>query len=109
MRVTLFKTKPDAQISLTDPNGTHLSQASPQVQINGSASAIESWTVADPAPGQWQVNVDKQENILSAYVDLILDAWNRPDAPPPLPYVAGTWGPEEADALMSGESRWRRL
>ena len=23
----------------------------------------------------------------------ILDAWNRPDAPRPWPYTAGTWGP----------------
>jgi glucose-6-phosphate 1-dehydrogenase len=39
----------------------------------------------------------------------ILDAWARPDAPPPLPYVAGTWGPNEADALTGGETRLRRL
>jgi glucose-6-phosphate 1-dehydrogenase len=39
----------------------------------------------------------------------ILDAWARADAPPPLPYVAGTWGPDEAESLMSGEARWRRL
>ncbi len=40
----------------------------------------------------------------------ILDAWRRPDAPPPAPYVAGTWGPEAADALIVGDhTRWRRL
>jgi glucose-6-phosphate 1-dehydrogenase len=39
----------------------------------------------------------------------ILEAWNRPGAPPPLPYPAGTWGPEAADDLMSGEMQWRRL
>ncbi|MBV8675779.1 MAG: glucose-6-phosphate dehydrogenase [Planctomycetaceae bacterium] len=39
----------------------------------------------------------------------ILEAWNRPGAPPPLPYAAGTWGPEAADDLMSGEMQWRRL
>jgi glucose-6-phosphate 1-dehydrogenase len=43
------------------------------------------------------------------FCSVILDAWNRSDAPPPLPYVAGTWGPDEAEALMSGEARWRRL
>ena len=44
------------------------------------------------------------------FCDAILDAWARPDAPPPAPYVAGSWGPEAADALMTGEhSRWRRL
>ena len=39
----------------------------------------------------------------------ILDAWSDDDGPPLSPYVAGTWGPAEADSLMSGESRWRRL
>jgi glucose-6-phosphate 1-dehydrogenase len=39
----------------------------------------------------------------------ILDAWARPDAPPPLPYAAGTWGPTEADALTRGEAGLRRL
>ncbi|HMB06494.1 MAG TPA: glucose-6-phosphate dehydrogenase [Isosphaeraceae bacterium] len=39
----------------------------------------------------------------------ILEAWGRDDAPPPLPYRAGTWGPEAADALMDSETRWRRL
>ena len=39
----------------------------------------------------------------------ILEAWNRPGAPPPLAYPAGTWGPEAADDLMSGEMQWRRL
>ena len=40
----------------------------------------------------------------------ILDAWASDPTPPPLyPYTAGTWGPAEADSLMSGETRWRRL
>jgi glucose-6-phosphate 1-dehydrogenase len=40
----------------------------------------------------------------------ILDAWARPEAPPPVPYAAGTWGPEEADALIVGDhTSWRRL
>jgi glucose-6-phosphate 1-dehydrogenase len=39
----------------------------------------------------------------------ILDTWARDDAPPPLPYAAGTWGPNEAEALTDGETRWRRL
>ncbi|WP_406697610.1 glucose-6-phosphate dehydrogenase [Singulisphaera sp. Ch08] len=44
------------------------------------------------------------------FCDAILDAWAQPDAPPPATYVAGSWGPEAADALMTGEpSRWRRL
>jgi glucose-6-phosphate 1-dehydrogenase len=40
----------------------------------------------------------------------ILDAWSRPDAPPPSPYSAGSWGPDDADRLMAGgRARWRRL
>jgi glucose-6-phosphate 1-dehydrogenase len=40
----------------------------------------------------------------------ILDAWSRDDAPPPVPYPAGNWGPEAADALLRGDgNRWRRL
>jgi glucose-6-phosphate 1-dehydrogenase len=40
----------------------------------------------------------------------ILEAWSRDDAPPPVPYPAGTWGPEAADALLHGDgNRWRRL
>jgi glucose-6-phosphate 1-dehydrogenase len=44
------------------------------------------------------------------FITSILDAWQRPDAPPPLTYVAGSWGPEAADALIGSDgARWRRL
>jgi glucose-6-phosphate 1-dehydrogenase len=43
------------------------------------------------------------------FCSVILDAWKQKDFPPPFPYVAGTWGPDEAESLMSGEARWRRL
>ena len=43
------------------------------------------------------------------FCTVVLDAWNRAGANPPLPYVAGTWGPEAADALMDPETIWRRL
>jgi glucose-6-phosphate 1-dehydrogenase len=44
------------------------------------------------------------------FITSILDAWQKPDAPPPLTYVAGSWGPVEADALISADgARWRRL
>ncbi len=40
----------------------------------------------------------------------ILDAWARPDAPPPVPYTAGTWGPDAAEKLVAGDDvHWRRL
>ncbi len=44
------------------------------------------------------------------FITSLLDAWKRPDAPPPVNYVAGSWGPHEADALIARDgARWRRL
>jgi len=44
------------------------------------------------------------------FITTILDAWERPDAAPPVPYESGTWGPTEADALLAGDGmKWRRL
>ncbi|RUL83089.1 glucose-6-phosphate dehydrogenase [Tautonia sociabilis] len=44
------------------------------------------------------------------FITPILDAWALPDAPPPVPYAAGSWGPEAADALPARDGvRWRRL
>ncbi|WP_152051633.1 glucose-6-phosphate dehydrogenase [Tautonia marina] len=44
------------------------------------------------------------------FITPILDAWNRPDAPPPHSYEAGSWGPEAADTLAADHGiRWRRL
>ena len=43
------------------------------------------------------------------FITSILDAWQLPDAPP-VNYVAGSWGPEQADALIARDgARWRRL
>jgi glucose-6-phosphate 1-dehydrogenase len=44
------------------------------------------------------------------FISAILTAWQSPGAPPPLSYVAGSWGPEAADALIAtAGTRWRRL
>ncbi len=44
------------------------------------------------------------------FITPILDAWNRPEAPAPLRYEAGTWGPAEADRITERDgARWRRL
>ncbi|MBW3579440.1 MAG: glucose-6-phosphate dehydrogenase [Actinobacteria bacterium] len=41
-------------------------------------------------------------------VQPLLDAW-ADDPAPPLPYAAGTWGPERADELLADDGReWRR-
>jgi glucose-6-phosphate 1-dehydrogenase len=34
-------------------------------------------------------------------IDRILAYWEQPDAPPLVEYESGTWGPAEADALLS--------
>jgi glucose-6-phosphate 1-dehydrogenase len=43
------------------------------------------------------------------FISSILEAWQRPEAPPPDTYEAGTWGPEAADRLIADGGRWRRL
>jgi glucose-6-phosphate 1-dehydrogenase len=44
-----------------------------------------------------------------AIVQPILDAWADPAAAAPFPYAAGSWGPEEADTMISLTDRtWRR-
>jgi glucose-6-phosphate 1-dehydrogenase len=44
------------------------------------------------------------------FITQILDAWQDPGAPPPVSYVAGSWGPHEADELIRPDGvNWRRL
>ena len=44
------------------------------------------------------------------FITQILDAWEKPGAPPPVTYPAGSWGPPEADALIARDgAHWRRL
>ncbi|MGD2207046.1 MAG: glucose-6-phosphate dehydrogenase [Anaerolineae bacterium] len=38
-------------------------------------------------------------------IDPILDSWEEPDAPPPVPYEPGSWGPAEADEFLALEGR----
>ena len=44
------------------------------------------------------------------FITDILEAWDRPEAPPPVTYPAGSWGPPEADKLVEADGvKWRRL
>jgi glucose-6-phosphate 1-dehydrogenase len=44
------------------------------------------------------------------FITSILEAWRLPGAPPPVDYVAGSWGPSAADTLVArDQTRWRRL
>ncbi len=55
---------------------------------------------------------DRIDSVEAAWtlVQPFLDAW-KPDSPVPIPqYDSGSWGPEEADALLAQENRtWRLL
>jgi glucose-6-phosphate 1-dehydrogenase len=45
-----------------------------------------------------------------AFIDPIEEAWHAKDPPPLYFYPAGSWGPEEADALLARDGHtWRRL
>jgi glucose-6-phosphate 1-dehydrogenase len=35
----------------------------------------------------------------------LLEAWQEPASQPPLPYEAGSWGPDEAAALLARDGR----
>ena len=44
------------------------------------------------------------------FVDTIVARWQEQDSPGPFPYVAGSFGPAEAQALIEADGReWRRL
>lgn len=43
------------------------------------------------------------------FVNAILDSWSSGASPAPIPYAAGTWGPEAANSLVDREGGWRRL
>src|SRR5256885_12312364 len=42
-------------------------------------------------------------------VDGILQTIEAPDAPPPFPYEAGSWGPRESDELLGRDRKSTRL
>jgi glucose-6-phosphate 1-dehydrogenase len=41
--------------------------------------------------------------------DELRASWEDGDGPSLLPYAAGSWGPEEADAVLGEHGRWRRV
>ena len=45
------------------------------------------------------------------FIDHIEHAWHQSPAPPPMAeFVAGSWGPKEADDLLQQDgNQWRRL
>jgi glucose-6-phosphate 1-dehydrogenase len=45
------------------------------------------------------------------FIDDIENAWHNSETPPPMAeYIAGTWGPKEADSMLQkDENKWRRF
>jgi len=44
------------------------------------------------------------------FITQIIEAWEKHDQPCPVTYVAGSWGPEDADELLRPDGvKWRRL
>lgn len=43
-------------------------------------------------------------------MDPVISRWDGPDAPVPLPYEPGSWGPEAGEALIARDGRrWLHL
>ena len=49
--------------------------------------------------------------LVEQLIDHIEHAWHQSDTPPPMAeFVAGSWGPREADQLLHQDgNQWRRL
>ena len=80
--------------------GTAFLSESPQAYerpiMDAARGHATLFTRDDEGEAQWEI------------VDPILKAWAG--TPGPIPqYPAGSGGPEEADALMEGEHRWRAI
>lgn len=82
MRLTLFKGDPTGEIILTDPQGVPVREGSAGVTIAGRSGAIETWSIANPMPGRWQLEVPPNGQF-NLSLDLIRITWelNLPTAP----------------------------
>ena len=77
--------------------------------LDGAGFANLGWQPAEVA-GTGFVCMARTDEVDSAwrFITSILDAWDR-DGTEPVPYAAGTWGPEAADQLLARDgARWRR-
>src|SRR6267143_2103271 len=88
-------------VSMDFRYGTAFAAASPEAYERLLLDALRGdqtlFTRKDEVEAAWKL------------VDGILKTTEAPDAPPPYPYEAGTWGPREADALLArGGRTWRR-
>jgi glucose-6-phosphate 1-dehydrogenase len=83
--------------------GTSFGKASPEAYerllLDAMSGDATLFARRDEVEGAWR------------FIDRIEAAWHDNPSPPPLcEYPAGSWGPQEADALLKADGRsWRRL
>jgi glucose-6-phosphate 1-dehydrogenase len=77
--------------------GSNTPEAYERLLLDAMRGEATLFTRRDEVEEQW------------AFMDHVLDAWRtEASAPPPL-YSAGSWGPEQADALLARDGRrWRK-
>ena len=88
-------------VSMDFRYGTAFTAASPEAYERLLLDALRGdqtlFTRKDEVEAAWKL------------VDGILKTIEAPDAGPPSPYEAGTWGPKESDHLLARDGRaWRR-
>jgi hypothetical protein len=75
MRITFFKSALNITIQLMMPNGLLLSPENPRVQVTGTGTLIETWTIANPEPGNWSLTSTGGVDLLDVYLDLLRATW----------------------------------
>jgi glucose-6-phosphate 1-dehydrogenase len=77
--------------------GSNTPEAYERLLLDAMRGEATLFTRRDEVEEQW------------AFIDPVIDAWrSEANAPPPV-YVAGSWGPEQADDLLARDGRrWRR-
>ena len=78
--------------------GTEISDAYQRLLLDCMRGDATLFARRDEVEGAWRV------------ITPILEAWDAPDAPPPLPYDPGSEGPEEARTFIARDRRsWTPL
>jgi hypothetical protein len=70
IRLTLFRAGANTEITLQRPDGQIASPGQLDVRITTTLSAIEVWTILNPAPGTWRLTTT-DVSLLDVFVDLL--------------------------------------
>ncbi len=65
LRITYYKLDPNATLTLTDPAGNQVIPDGTTVTQTGKGTAIEVWTLNEPAPGIYQVKTSAKGGTLT--------------------------------------------